>query len=139
MSQPPLCSVTRPISWGEMDAFGHLNNVHYLRYAEDARIAFLNTLEFSRDELYSVVLKNECIYKKPVIYPDQLTTKAFVTQIGNSSFVMQYDIYSEQHACCVATASSVLVLVCKKSFEKRPLPAQMKVQLQEYMQHIAAA
>ncbi len=28
--------VTRPVSWGEIDLFGHLNNVHYFRYLEDA-------------------------------------------------------------------------------------------------------
>ena len=30
-----------PVSWGEMDAFGHLNNVVYFRYFESARIAAL--------------------------------------------------------------------------------------------------
>ena len=135
-----LSSVSRPISWGEMDAFGHLNNVHYFRYIEDARIAFLDDLDFFTHSLYSVILKNECIYKRPVVYPDTLVTKSFITQVGNSSFVMQYDIYSEQQNCCVASASSVIVLVCKDSFEKRPIPERMKHQLKQYMQdHPAAA
>ena len=28
-----------PVAWGEMDAFGHVNNVVYFRYFESARIA----------------------------------------------------------------------------------------------------
>ena len=34
----------QPIHWGEMDAFSHLNNVVYYRYAESARIAYLQAL-----------------------------------------------------------------------------------------------
>jgi acyl-CoA thioester hydrolase len=30
-----------PVAWGEMDAFQHVNNIVYLRYAESARIAYL--------------------------------------------------------------------------------------------------
>ncbi len=27
-----------PVIWGDMDAFGHINNVIYLRYFEQARV-----------------------------------------------------------------------------------------------------
>lgn len=134
-----LLSVSRPIAWGEMDAFGHLNNVHYFRYIEDARIAFLDALNFFEHSLYSVILKNECTYKQPVFYPDTLTTKALVTHVGKSSFVMQYDIYSQAQNCCVASASSVIVLVCKDSFVKQQIPTQMKNDLQRYMQQFIQA
>jgi len=30
-----------PVAWGEMDAFGHGNNVAYFRYFESAQIARL--------------------------------------------------------------------------------------------------
>ena len=30
-----------PVAWGEMDAFQHVNNIIYLRYAESARIVYL--------------------------------------------------------------------------------------------------
>lgn len=139
MALQQLLSVSRPIAWGEMDAFGHLNNVHYFRYIEDARIAFLNGLDFFNYPLYSVILKNECTYKQPVFYPDTLTTKALVTQVGKSSFVMQYDIYSQVQNCCVASASSVIVLVCKDSFEKRSIPAAMRIALEQYMQQFNTA
>ena len=50
-----ILSVSRPIAWGEMDAFGHLNNVHYFRYIEDARIAFLDALNFFEYPPYIIV------------------------------------------------------------------------------------
>ena len=32
------------VAWGDMDAFGHVNNVQYYRYIESARIAYLMAL-----------------------------------------------------------------------------------------------
>ena len=139
MNSKHLCQATRPIAWGEMDAFGHLNNVHYFRYIEDARIAFLEAVDFFQYPLYSVVLKNECIYKQPVVYPDTLTTQAFVTHVGNTSFSMHYEIYSQAQNRSIATAQSVIVLVCKESFEKREIPEAMKLKLITYMQQFIHA
>ena len=34
-------SVTIPVAWGEMDSFGHVNNVVYFRYIETSRIAYM--------------------------------------------------------------------------------------------------
>ena len=33
-------SVTIPVAWGEMDAFGHVNNVIYARWIESARVEY---------------------------------------------------------------------------------------------------
>ena len=35
-----------PVAWGEMDAFGHVNNIVYFRYFESARIAYFEKIEF---------------------------------------------------------------------------------------------
>lgn len=129
-----LSEVSRPISWGEMDLFGHLNNVHYFRYLEDARIAFLNHLQFFENDLYSVILKNECEYHRPVVYPDHLITHSYVTHVGNTSFTMLYEVFSEQQESLVAIGKSVIVIVDPVSFEKKSLPTEMREKLIEYMQ-----
>ena len=33
------------IAWGDMDAFGHVNNVMYYRYMESARIGYFDQLD----------------------------------------------------------------------------------------------
>ena len=38
--------VQLPLHWGEMDAFGHLNNVVYFRYFETARIHYFERCGF---------------------------------------------------------------------------------------------
>ena len=34
--------LNQDIIWGDMDAFGHINNTVYFRYFEDARIAYFD-------------------------------------------------------------------------------------------------
>ncbi|PJI33130.1 acyl-CoA thioesterase [Acinetobacter towneri] len=132
-NQVKFSQVTRPISWGEMDLFGHLNNVHYFRYMEDARIDFLDQFQFFKESLYSVILKNECEYKAPVLYPDQLVTRSYVTHVGNTSFSMCYEIYSEAQQKVIAVGNSVIVIVDQKNFSKQPIPIQIKESIQAYM------
>ncbi|WP_347456793.1 thioesterase family protein [Acinetobacter thermotolerans] len=133
LSSLQLSKVTRPISWGEMDLFGHLNNVHYFRYLEDARIAFLDQLNFFDNKLYCVILKNECEYKCSVEYPDQLTTISYVTRVGNTSFCMLYEVFSEQQDTVVAIGKSVIVIVDPETMQKREIPAQFRDHLLKYM------
>ena len=33
------------VAWGDMDAFGHVNNVIYYRYIESARIRYFDQLD----------------------------------------------------------------------------------------------
>ena len=40
-------SVQIPVAWGDMDAFGHVNNTVYLRWFETARIAFFRAVDRS--------------------------------------------------------------------------------------------
>lgn len=40
-------SIRIPVAWGEMDAFGHVNNAVYFRYLETARIEFLRRIGWS--------------------------------------------------------------------------------------------
>ena len=62
----------QPIHWGEMDAFNHLNNVVYYRYAESARIGYLQALGMFDSNMVTVLAQSSCQYLRPVIYPDTL-------------------------------------------------------------------
>ena len=49
-----------PVAWGDMDAFGHVNNTVYLRWFESARIAFFERISIraSRPEKVGPILRN---------------------------------------------------------------------------------
>lgn len=45
MSQKKLVHITQvPIRWGDMDVYEHVNNTIYFRYAEQARIEWMENL-----------------------------------------------------------------------------------------------
>ena len=54
------------VAWGDMDAFGHVNNVQYYRYIESARIAYFDALQVFTEDVLTVVASSQCKYLKPV-------------------------------------------------------------------------
>ena len=60
--------------WGEMDALGHMNNVAYFRYFEQARISWFDSLEIDyRPGSEGPILGTiSCKYLRPAIYPLEL-------------------------------------------------------------------
>ena len=40
----PVFEMSMPIRWGDMDAFGHVNNTVYFRYMEQVRISWFEAV-----------------------------------------------------------------------------------------------
>ncbi|MBP3946204.1 acyl-CoA thioesterase [Psychrobacter sp. K31L] len=99
----------QPIHWGEMDAFNHLNNVVYYRYAESARIAYLQTLGMFDGSMVTVLAQSSCQYLRPVTYPDTLLLGVRCQRLGNTSITIEYRYYSMAQLAIVATAEAVVV------------------------------
>nr|WP_223244492.1 thioesterase family protein [Streptomyces sp. CBMA156] len=83
--------------WSDMDAFGHVNNVVFLRYLEEARIDFMFTqaAEAGAGEFAggSVVARHEIDYKRPLVHrPTPVTIETWVTKIGVASLTVSYEI-----------------------------------------------
>lgn len=114
------------VAWGDMDAFGHVNNVLYYRYFESARIEYLTKVDAFSHGLVSVISSNSCRYYRPVYYPDTLKIGARVVEVRNSGFRMVYVIHSNQQAQLVATGEAIVVMVDAKNFEKVAMPLELK-------------
>lgn len=119
------------VAWGDMDAFGHVNNVIFYRYIESARLAYLDILNILDEPLLTVVLSNQCHYLKPVIYPDHLKVSVRIVELRNSAFRMQYDIWSEVQKCTVAQAEAVIVCVNKDNLQKTKIPEHIVQKIKE--------
>ena len=89
-----------PVAWGEMDAFGHVNNIVYFRYFETARIAYferLNVTEFlGRDPIGPILAETTCRFRAALSYPDTVSIGARVASIGEDRFVMRYAVFSHR-------------------------------------------
>ncbi len=104
-----------PLQWGDQDAYGHVNNVVYLRWCESARVAYLERIgmwvDSSPNGLATILANVSCDYRRPLTYPDTVRIGARVTKIGNSSFRMEHAIYSETQQVIAAEAHSTIVVL----------------------------
>ena len=121
LSDYPVIHI-QAVAWGDMDAFGHVNNVMYYRYMESARIRYMDELNIFQHDVYTVVASNQCKYIRPVFYPDQLKIGARVEEMRNSALRMSYLLWSEQQQAIVALGEAVMVCVDKENMLKLPIP-----------------
>ncbi len=126
------------VAWGDMDAFGHVNNVQYYRYIESARIAYLMALNIFDQDILTVVASSQCKYLSPVFYPDVLHIGARIEELRNSAFRMHYVLWSKMQNQVVATGEAVLVCVSKHDSKKVNIPDLIRnkiIQLESNVGH----
>ena len=104
-----------------MDAYGHVNNVVFLTYLEEARVDMLLALgaEAGGKALASGVLvsHHEIDYHKPLVFhPGGVDIDLWCSAIKGASFDMQYEVRDD--TTVFATAASTLV--CFDLTAKRP-------------------
>ncbi len=88
-----------PVMWGEMDAFGHINNVVYMRYFETARVQYFDRMEGMQNfpgDVKPILASITGTYKRPIVYPDTLRIYVGVRKLGGASMTMACEIYSEK-------------------------------------------
>jgi acyl-CoA thioester hydrolase len=119
--------ITVPVSWGDMDAFQHVNNTRFFRYFEDARIAWfertgLVDLSAAGSGIGPVIAQTSCRYHAPLRYPDDLHVGARVVRVGTHSFEMEYRVVSVALHAVAATGTAVIVAFDFATETKAVLP-----------------
>jgi acyl-CoA thioester hydrolase len=75
-----------PIRWGDMDAFGHLNNTVYFRFMESARVEWTRqVVGGSPAEEGPVIVNAFCNFLREFTYPGDVLVRTFVGEVGRSS------------------------------------------------------
>ena len=86
-----------PLRWGDMDAYGHVNNVLFLRYLEEARIGMFNAAAPDDGgglvDTGILVARHEIDYLLPLHYrPQPVPIDVWVTGLGGASFEVCYEV-----------------------------------------------
>lgn len=116
---------TFDIAWGDMDALGHVNNGKYFDYFQEARIEWLQALNFDmKQEQGPVVVHVACSFLKPVVYPATLTIRSSLHDIGRSSLTMAHNLYQGENL--VAEGISKVVWVDYQANQSVPLPDEIR-------------
>jgi acyl-CoA thioester hydrolase len=114
------------VRWGDLDAFGHVNNATYLVYAQEARYAWSKMLEM-------VVARAEVDFVAPIYTGDfYLDIEIWVNKIGNSSFGLTYEMKNGDEL--VARVKTVQVTVSMDTKKSRPINDAEREFLTKYLE-----
>ena len=117
-----------PIRWGEMDVLGHVNNAQYLRYFEESRTAWCESIgrPLRSSGQGMILLKATATYKKPVSYPANARVELQAGRIGHTSFdlINTLTIEGDTSPACIGE----FVIVWFDYVNKKPLrvPDEMR-------------
>ena len=122
--------IQQTVAWGDMDAYQHVNNVMYFRYFESARLAYFREMGFRRthdahSDTGPILAHTACSFLQPLVYPDTVEIGCKVTKIGNTSFVLQHEIWSPTLGLA-ASGEGVVVCYDFKNKHKIPVPDELR-------------
>jgi len=127
----------QPIRWGDMDAFGHVNNTMYFRYMETARIAFLEQAagDLNVEGQGPVIVTAYCNFIKQLKYPGEIEVRTYAGQPGRASVEITHDIRvvdADGQAEVVHAEGGAKVVWVNFAAEKSvPLPDALKTLVQQ--------
>lgn len=130
MSHSLPIEVRIPVQWGDLDALGHVNNTVYFRWFETARIALFEAVGLDnkgQPTVGPILAHTSCTFREPLGYPDTVLARAGVTKVGNTSFVMRYEVArAAAPEGLVAEGEGVIVLVDYGTGEKVPIAGALR-------------
>ncbi|KAL2017101.1 hypothetical protein VTK56DRAFT_2573 [Thermocarpiscus australiensis] len=131
----------REIVWGEMDTFGHVNNVNYYRYAESARMNWITNFAVHVDPAHreewaglmspkatGLIMRSlKADFKFPMVYPDKISVyhKLRARPEGDpapSSFMLDCIVLSHQHRRISARLEEDVVVYDYRAARKTSMP-----------------
>jgi acyl-CoA thioester hydrolase len=125
-------TIVQPVQWGEQDGFGHINNIHFIRWFESARIAYLGKcgVELTMEEVGPILAAVSCNYRRQVKFPDTVTVGARVVRIGRSSMTIEHQLWSEQLQAVAAEGDSTVVLFDYQNQQSIEIPPELRTKIE---------
>lgn len=118
------------VRFRDLDPLGHVNHAVHASYCEQARIRYLqDVLGLTADDLPMVVANLELDYRKPITFDDDLTVAVSVTNLGESSFTMSYELRTDEVA---AIAETTQVVIDPESKRPTAVPTAWREQLLDH-------
>ncbi len=135
--------------WADLDLLGHVNNVVYVDYLQEARADMMRSLrpavqgeEDARLVEGIVVVRYEVSYQAPLTFRlSSISIECWVTEIRAASFTMAYEIFDETPDGRVVhlRASTVLTPYVFTTERPRRLSAEEKETLGAYLEEATQA
>jgi len=121
----------QPTEFGDIDSFGHANNLAIARYYENARARWLMSV-FSIDiykldhPVKPVLVESTIQYRGEIFYPETILIATGISHIGNSSFSATQAIFRDARCVGLCTATVVNIV----SGETTRIPSETRSRME---------
>ena len=131
MSESLPIRVQFPIHWGELDVLGHVNHARFAVWLESARMKLFEEvgLVWAGKPTHGPILARlEVDYIAPVHFPANIEVGVGVNRIGNTSFVLDYEVYATENESrfIAAKSKSVIVIYNYQTAKSDVIPDQIR-------------
>lgn len=117
------------IDWSELDIFGHVNNVAFNKYAQAARLNYVDTIGLMQlhriQNIGFMVAETNCQFKKELLFPGNIHIQTRIDFVKNTSFALEHTMINGNDEI-VAIAKDVLVVFDFNKKEKVLIPEAIK-------------
>lgn len=121
-----------PIRWGDMDAYGHVNNTVYFRYMEQARVEWIEAMNIlvRPGGAGPVIINASCTFLIPMTYPGHVEVRTFTGPPGRSSVQTYVEMSIEGDERLYAEGAAKVVWMDTQSGKSVPLPDHVRAMLE---------
>lgn len=119
----------------ETDALGHISNISYFIYLEEARTDFFIDLGFGADlEDWKVIVASaKCDFVRQGHYNQQLTVMSEVQKIGRSSFTIVHRIQDSETGELIANGEVSAVYFDFTEQKSEKIPDNLRSMLEKHL------
>jgi len=113
------------IRFVDIDAFGHVNNAHYLTYFEQARVKYFDDIvgwKYDWSKQGIILARVEINYILPIYFRDDVVIRTRCSRLGNKSFDMEYQLIKIDKGVEVLLADGKTVMVAFDYEENQSIP-----------------
>lgn len=122
--------IRREVEWGQMDAFAHVNNTVYFRWAEAARIEHFHALglmEYMEQHQVGPILASiETRFRIPLTYPDEVLIGSKIGELQQDRFAIHHRVYSVNHQKIAGEGEGLVVCFDYANNRKAAVPEPVR-------------
>jgi acyl-CoA thioester hydrolase len=108
-------TIVQTVNWSDLDALRHVNNAHYVRWAENGRFVYFDVVGLNRAHetrgIGPILARTEFDYLAPVTWPDDVWVATRTAVLGRTSFTLETSMWSAAQARMVGRGRFVIVTV----------------------------
>ncbi|MGA9394021.1 MAG: thioesterase family protein [Azonexus sp.] len=119
---------TMPIRWGDMDAYGHVNNTVYFRFMEQARVEWIEAMKIPVRIGGSgpVIINASCTFLIPMNYPGTVEVRTYAGHPGRSSVMTHVEMRILGDDRVYAEGAAKIVWMDTQTGKSVPLPDDVR-------------